>query len=514
MDKKMNLKFFIIAVIMLIPLSTVWAQGTMTDFLPRKYGGDPCFQTENDDNYFVWFAQPGWYGLIDKGFIVLPKNGGQSREIFANHPLYWFVTCYEDDQNLVAIYRNDTKTTFEICLNIIPKDAQKYVWAPKTVWSIPKNEQLDFRVVSAVSPDKRKAGLAIFQMQFKTSNLQKVYMVSFDENGMNNDLTLDIDFEGADLQLIDFVVDDEANLYTALLSYNKKEEKNGDIYENETLHLYQCGEYGVQNSVEEEVDFGHVTGGKLLHTRNGKLVLGGYYATKPKGQETGCFFATTSVADFNDISFSRQDFPNTYFDYKHSKTGQMAEEFHVYPIDFQEFSDGNIVLLGDMQAHWSDIAYYTIGGPILLHFADMKGEINGFKTITKNQSVVGQSKSPTGMRESIFSYYALMDHDVIHLIFPVNIANFKGEPDKNLLVMGRVFGSGLDYDEACAAHCTVNSRQEVSAPELLMEYKTMNSYMIMPLFIENDGFIMYRSGKRTNMISKLAYPLSPDIIQQ
>ncbi len=486
------------------------AQGTITDFLSRKYGGYPYFQTENGDNYYVWFAQPEWWGMIDKGCVVLPKNGEPSREITVNHPLYWLISCYEDDQNLIALYRNETKTTYEICLNILPKDAQKFVWAPQTVLSIPRTDQITFRAIGATSRDKRKAGVAIFQMQYSTSNLQKVYMVSFGENGKNWEIPLDMDFEGTNLQLLDVVVDDNANLYTALLTYIKKEGKNEDIYENETIHLYQCGEYGELNTIEKEVEFGHVSDGMLLLTHNGQLVLGGYYAPKPKGKETGCFFATASVTDFTDISLSLQDFPESYFHYKHSKTGQKAEVFHAYPIDFQEFSDGNIILLGDMQAHWSDISTYTIGGPILLHFADPKGEINGFKTVTKSQSIVGQSNSPTGLRHRMFSYYSFMENDVIRLIFPTNIANFKGETNKNILVMERVFGSGLDYDEVCAAQCIVNSRQEITAPELLMEYKPLNSYIIAPLFIENDGIIIYRSSKKvtTNMISKLAHPMS------
>lgn len=287
-------------------------------------------------------------------------------------------------------------------------------------YTVPIDKRITFESVGVTSPDKRKAGVVIFQMQFNTSNLQSAHMLSFDENGLKWEHPIDFDFENKTLKLLDIAIDDNADIYTALISFNQKEEGDKEIYENETLHFYQCGQYGEQNTVEEPVEFGHISSGKLLVTKSNRIALGGYYATAPGKKETGCYIAT-SHPSLSRILLNLQEFPASYYSYRHSATKQSAEDFNAYTIDFLEFSDSSLVLLGEMQTLYRGIELQTVGGPILVHFADKTGEFNGFRTINKNQCIVGRSSSPTGLRSRMFSYCAMMYQDKVHL-FSMTIA--------------------------------------------------------------------------------------------
>ena len=336
-------------------------------------------------------------------------------------------------------------------------------------YTVPIDKRITFESVGVTSPDKRRAGVVIFQMQFNTSNLQSAHMLSFDENGLKWEHPIDFDFE------------------------------------NETLHFYQCGQYGEQNTVEDLVEFGHISSGKLLVTKDNRLALGGYYATAPDEKETGCYIATTQ-SSLSRIHLNLQEFPASYYAYQHSATKQSAKDFNAYTIDFLEFSDSSLVLLGEMQTLHRGIELQTTGGPILVHFADKTGEFNDFKTINKNQCIVGRSSSPTGLRSRMFSYYAMMYQDKIHLFFHDNCENYNGETDKHTFISERVFGVGLNYDDVCAAHCTINSKHDISRPEMLMNYQEHKCYMLEPLFITPDGLILCRSDKVSNRISKLTHP--------
>ena len=490
--------------------STAFAQEQLSDLIVRKYIGFPSFRTEDEVNKYIWFTRSFYGEFYDVGLSILPKSGGAGREILVKRPgqaknqFFCLLACYEDNQSVISIYDYYTDDTYNICYNALPKDAEKYVWNPTTVFSVPIDKRITFESVGVTSPDKRRAGVVIFQMQFNTSNLQSAHMLSFDENGLKWEHPIDFDFENKTLKLLDIAIDDNADIYTALISFNQKEEGDKEIYENETLHFYQCGQYGEQNTVEEPVEFGHISGGKLLVTKSNRIALGGYYATTPGKKETGCYIAT-SHPSLSRILLNLQEFPASYYSYRHSATKQSAEDFNAYTIDFLEFSDSSLVLLGEMQTLYRGIELQTVGGPILVHFADKTGEFNGFRTINKNQCIVGRSSSPTGLRSRMFSYCAMMYQDKVHLFFHDNCQNYNGETDKHTFITGRVFGVGLNYDDVCAAHCTINSKHNISRPEMLMNYQEYKCYMIEPLFITPNGLILCRSDKVSNRIAKLKH---------
>lgn len=503
----------IIFIIVALVCTRAFAQEQISDLVVRKYTANPFFRTEDEVNQYVWFTRTYFSGdYYDVSLAIIPKSGEAGREILVKRPskpknqFFDLLACYEDDQNLISVYSYYAGSDYNICWNAIPKDADKYVWNPQTVLSIPYNNRITFKAVGVTSPDKRKAGVAIFQMEFNTSNLRSAYMLSFDENGLQWDHPIDFDFENTTLQIIDMIIGNDADLYAALISFNKKEEGKEEVYENETLHLYQFGQYDEQNVVEEAVDFGHISNGKLLLTSSNRLALGGYYAPSSTDKETGCFIASTTFPNLKQMDISRQEFPDSYYTYMHSATKQPAKEFNAYTIGFFEFSDSTLTLLGEMQALHKSLDLLTAGGPILLHFADKTCELGNVKTINKNQCIVGRSASPTGLRNRMFSYYAMMYQDNIHIFFHDNIRNYNGETNMHTFIVERVFGVGLNYDEVCTSHCTINSRQEISAPEMLMDYQQHKSYMIEPLFITPDAIVMCRSDKVSNRISKLQHP--------
>ena len=298
--------------------TTAFAQEQLSDLIVRKYIGSPSFRTEDEVNQYVWFTRLSFGGFYDIGFSILPKSGEAGREILVKRPgklnnqFFYSLACYEDNQSVISIYEYYEDDTYNICYNALPKDAEKYVWNPTKVLSVPFDKRITFNAVGVTSPDKRKAGIVIFQMQFNTSNLQSAHMLSFDENGLKWEHPIDFDFENKTLKLLDITIDDNADIYTALISFNPKEEGDREIYENETLHFYQCGQYGEQNTVEEPVEFGHISSSKLLITKDNRLALGGYYATAPDEKETGCYIAT-SLPSLNRIHLNLQEFPASYY---------------------------------------------------------------------------------------------------------------------------------------------------------------------------------------------------------
>ena len=231
---------FIIAALFAL---TAFAQEQISDLVVRKYIANPSFRTEDEENLYVWFTRTWLSGeYYDVSLAVIPKSGGAGREILVKRPsksknqFFKLLACYEDDQNLISVYSYYTEYTYNICWNTLPKNTEKFVWNPQTVLSVPFDKRITFNAVGVTSPDKRKAGVAIFQMQFNTSNLQSAHMLSFDENGLKWEHPIDFDFENKTLKLLDITIDDNADIYTALISFNPKEEGDREIYENETLH--------------------------------------------------------------------------------------------------------------------------------------------------------------------------------------------------------------------------------------------------------------------------------------
>lgn len=245
----------------------------------------------------------------------------------------------------------------------------------------------------------------------------------------------------------------------------------------------------------------------LLFTKDGNVVVSGYYSSDPEKKESGCYVFKFDAKKFSTTNISHQDFPDAYYAYNHVGAKVEGKDFHAYPMGFYEFSDGTLALLGDMQSVQRATIEFTIGGNVLVHFMNPNGDITNFKMIKKTQTSTFTSGSPKGLRDRMFSYFPIMHNDVIHIIFADNIDNYKGKSGLNCFVDAG-FTTAVRYNGVCAAHCTINRNQEISIPELLMDYTAHKSYILCPLFTEDDGFILCRTGKKSNLISKLACPMT------
>lgn len=461
-----------------------------------------------DGNRYLYYSSR--YGNTDK-CIRMPKDGSECQTKKMNHPSdYVLMACYESTNSLYCVYNffNYKEKSYGIYLNSVPKDGDDFSWDPELVGSVPLERAYDIRTFSSTSPDNSKAAvlLCLTQNSLKSASLKGSLIMAFDENGLLWQSPMDLEFTNNTLQIFNFAIQNDANVYTTILSFTKKDDKDKSR-SNETLHLYQYGQYGETNHVEEQPEFGSLQNASLLFTKDGNVAVSGYYSSDPEKKESGCYVFKFDAKKFSTTNISHQDFPDAYYAYNHVGAKVEGKDFHAYPMGFYEFSNGTLALLGDMQSVQRATIEFTIGGNVLVHFMNPNGDITNFKMIKKTQTSTFTSGSPKGLRDRMFSYFPIMHNDVIHIIFADNIDNYKGKSGLNCFVDAG-FTTAVRYNGVCAAHCTINRNQEISIPELLMDYTAHKSYILCPLFTEDDGFILCRTGKKSNLISKLACPMT------
>ena len=493
-------KSMIIAALLLFAGCSLMAQKPLETVFDNVVGWVPlksCFDGADNQHYILFSSR-----FTDKeALVTIPNSNGEGQQLVLQHPEdYELLVAYEDATQIRCIYKYynyDTKT-YGIYLNAYPKDAGTAKWNPEKVFEFPLEKSDDIRCWHARSPDQSKAAVALFLTNTKSNSLKGSLVMTFDENGLLWNNSLDLEFENNTLEIFNFVVSNDAKVYTAILSFNKENEKDKSR-KNETLHLFESSEYGEINSTDYQVEFGSLSCGRLLITRQGNVMIGGYYAPKFGDNETGCYIVRYDMVFRNFANISHEDFPSTYYNYVHTSSGKMAKDFSVYPSYFFEFSNGTVAFLGEM--------YYTTfnfsaGGSILVHFADKNGDISQFKTIDKTQTSVETSNSPGSLRGRLFSYSALTHNDRIHLFFTDNVENYRGKSGKNSFAHPKFFSSGLKFNGLCAAHCSIDSGGNISKPELLIDYSALKSYMFAIFYMQDDGVVFLHSGKKSRQISK------------
>ncbi|MBQ6071511.1 MAG: hypothetical protein IKQ75_05040 [Bacteroidales bacterium] len=496
-------KFCSLFFLILTTLSSLFAQEPLDELLDGGLSGVPLHShfASIDNNHYVIFSSAY---LNQDVLVTLPENDGKGSQVQQQHPTdYVLLVAYEDANNIHGIYKhyNYKTQTYGLYLNSYQKAAASAEWKPENLISVPLDKSEDIRVRSAVSPDRSKAAVALFLTNFKANSLKGSLVLAFDENGMRWKNPLDLEFENNTIQILDFAVSNNMKAYTSILSFDK--DKDGKQRENEVLHLYESGEYGELNNAECAIEFGSLSCGRLLMTRKGGVMMGGYYAPEPEKKETGCYMVHYGMSPLECANISHEDFPETYYAYVHTSAGKKAKDFSVYPMAFYEFADGNVALLGDMYTTYNLTMTFSAGGNIVIHMADSRGDITQFKTVGKMQTSVMVSP-PASLNKYLFSYHALMHNDKIHIFFSDNIKNYQGGSGQNSFVDVSMMGKML-YKGHCAAHCTLDHNGEVSKPELLMDYADYGGYMIAPLYVEDDGFVFLKTGKKARQIAKLKH---------
>ncbi len=493
----------ILLIITLLLAVAANAQNKLETVFDNIIGGIPfhSYFTGGDNQRYVLFSSR----FTEKdALLTIPNNGEKGTQTSFQHPMeYELLLAYETDNDINCIYKCyhfDTKT-YGIYLNIVPKNSEKSEWNPENIVTFPLEKNDDIRCFSARSPDNRKAVVTLFMTNYKSNSLKGSLVLAFDENGLRWNSPLDLEFENNTLQIFGIAINNDIKVYTSILSYTKEEDKSKER-KNEILHLYESSEYGEINSAECQVEFGSLSNGRMLVTRKGDVMVAGYYSPKPEKNETGCYIIRYDLASMSCSNISHADFHDSYYTYVHPTTGKKAKDFYVYPMEFFEFQNGTVALLGDMQAAGNMNTAVSIAGNILVHFADSQGEISEMKTIGKSQTSVEKSNHPKQLCNRLFSYYALMHNNKIHILFPDNIRNYQGESGLASFTDTHFFTSDLNYKGLCAAHCTIDPSGNITSPELLMDYTALKTYMFVPFYIENDGAVFLHSGKKSRQISK------------
>jgi hypothetical protein len=502
------MKKFLLAILVL-GISSGFAQSNSSELVDLLEAGVPytCFNS-TDGNLYLYYSPR--YGTTDK-CIRMPLDGGECLSKKMEHPSdYLLLSCFESANSLHCIYNFfDYKAkSYGIYMNTVPKDSETFSWNPELVGSIPLERAYDVRTYTSTSPDKTKAAvlLCLTQNSLKSASLKGSLILAFDEDGLLWQSPLDLEFTNNTLQIFNFSVNNDADVFTSILSFTKKDDKDKSRLD-ETLHLYQYGQYGEINHIDVQPEFGSLQSACLLFTRDGNIALSGYYSPAPDQKESGCYVYKFDTKNHTYTNISHNDFPSDYYAYTHLGTSKTTgKEFHAYPMEFYEFSDGSLALLGDMQSIMRSTIEITLGGNVLVHFINPNGDIVNFKMINKSQTSTFTG-TPKGLRDRMFSYYPMMHNDVIHVIFADNVKNYKGESGQNCFIDAG-FVSTVKYNGICATHCTIQRNQEISAPELLMDYTALKSYILCPLFADDDGFILCRTSKKANLISKLMYTMN------
>jgi len=490
-----------LCIIALLCAFSGYAQNNITQVVKiNQYA--PSFKVWKGENHFryVNFNRPSSYYTSDCLVAISPVDGDAKVYEYNRPSNNWTqIGCYESGEDIFLLYKffDYEKKCNVFYRNIVAKDGEKPVWKPEQLLSIPKNEGVNFWERAVVSPDCKKAAVLMLATTGVKNNLRGSMAMLFDEDGLAWRTDVDMDFDESNIQILDVIVDNDGTIYAAILSYDK-ESKNAL---SETLHFCRIESYGLVE-VANKVDFGHITGAKMLIRRDGTVAVGGYYADDIEKNEKGCFMSVYDNANVN-VNFTHCDFPSSYYAYSFAGNGTSAEKFSVYPMEFFEFSNGTMAFLGDMQCFIGAPVTVTLSGNILVNFTDDKGNLVDFKTVEKNQSYFGNKTSPKGLRQSLFSYYALLEENNIHIFFSDNPKNYSGASGLMCDIQTTFFTSELKFKPHCAVHCVVGSDKQISTPSMLMQYSAVNTYLKEPLFVDGKELYFYHFQDKSYRISKI-----------
>lgn len=467
-----------------------------------------CLLTgQGDEHYFCtdYTMLNGFTRICQDIITCVSKNGTEGRKITVERSMdYNLLAFYEGENNIYCLYSNYeySAKSYSLYLNTIPKDATIGVWNPEKIISFHLERREDVLVGAAVSSDQTKAAVIILQVNKagffqadKSDKLKGSAVLTFDESGLLWSNSLEMDLANSTLNILDLAVSNSANVYLAITSYNPSKSSNIPR-ENEMLHLFEVGAEETR-AAEVQPDFGYLLNGKLLVCASGDISIGGYYQKDIKQKSTGAYMATFDGKQMEG-TLNYQPFPQDYYDYKHPKFSKKGEDFEAVPVDFKEFRDGTKVLLGEprTEVHVPNFSY-TLFGNILVSFADKSGQFDDFQMIRKDQVIMNYDKSTKFYQSSLVCFNTLVHNEKLYLFYNDNIANHTGKPGQALVV------SNTRYDKKCGLYTTIESDHRISDPTMYVDYKNYKCVFYRPLFIDEDGLLVYNTTKLYGALSKL-----------
>jgi hypothetical protein len=467
-----------------------------------------CLLTGQGDEHYVCmdYTMLNSFTRICQDIITcVSKNGTEGRKITVERSMdYNLLAFYEGESNIYCLYSNYeySAKSYSLYLNTIPKDATVGTWNPEKVISFHLEKREDVLVGTAVSPDQTKAGVIILQVNKaglfqsdKSDKLKGSAVLMFGEDGLLWSNPLEIDLANSILSILDIAVSNTPNVYVAISSYNQTKSSNMKK-ENEMLHLFEVGAEETRTA-EVQPDFGNLLNGKLLLCASGDISIGGYYQKDINQKSTGAYMATFDGKQMEG-NLNYQPFPQAYYDYKHPKFSKKGEDFEAVPVDFKEFSNGTKVLLGEprTEVHVPNFSY-TLFGNILVSFADKSGQFDDFQMIQKDQALLNYGKSTKFYQSALVCFNTFLRDNKLYLFYNDNIANHTGKSGQALVV------TNTRYDKKCGLYTTIESDHRISDPIMFVDYKNYKCVFYRPLFIDEDGLLVYNTTKLYGALSKL-----------
>ena len=452
--------------------------------------------------------------LYSEDFFAAPSRDQESDALFAinvaqsevtqaavNRPKnIEFMNAIESESEVIGFYyeENTKQGVMTLYMNKISKNDEAPTWDPFLLNTFPCEKKDNTYTYLAVSPDKSKAVLCYLSSARK-GDFKGAMVMTFDNTGERIwDTELELDFSNRTFQILDILIDNEAEVYMGMVSYKVP---NKNTRTDEKLHVYEINSNNI-NTRTEEISFGHITNGRMLLSRNGDLCLGGYFCTNPKENENGTYMMRYDTKYSSFKSLTNQKFPASY------KEKMVAKLFSASPTNqscfvradkLVEFDNNNIALLGEQRNITKVVdkngmvSYNYFAKHIMFTLADENGEIKEFKMFDKDQATAAGTMAYS-FEQLGLSYYPFFKNNKIYMLFADNVDNFSGASGKTI----KMYMS----NKHCTAMLVVDENGEDSKQQVI-NTKVSKGRMYSPLSIEDDGFVIIFVTKKGVTISKL-----------
>lgn len=451
-----------------------------------------------------FFAAPSRDQEADALFTINVAQSEVTQMVLNRPKNIEFLNAIESESEVIGFYFEENKKegVMILYMNKISKNDEAPVWDPILLNTFPSEKKDNNFAYLAVSPDKSKAVLC-YMSAAKKGDFKGSMVMTFDNTGERIwDTDLELDFSNRTFQILDILIDNEANAYVGMVSY-KVPGKNTRT--DEKLHMYEINSNNI-NTRTEDISFGHITNGRMLLSRNGDVCLGGYYCTNPKENENGTYMVRFDTRYSSFKSVAHQNFPSNYKEKVVSKLFSSTvtnQSCYVKADKLVEFDNNNVALIGEQRNitkvvdNKGMVTYNYFAKHIMFTLADENGDIQEFKMFDKDQATA--SGNMVFSFEALgLSYYPFFKDNKLYMLFADNVDNFSGESGNTIKMYMN--------NKHCTAMLVVDETGKESKQQVINS-KVAKGRMFAPLSIEDDGFVIIFLDKKGAKISKLTVEL-------
>jgi len=490
------------------------AQSQFTTLVPELYKisafrmKSGSFTVEGANSNYVYFTSLQDNSIKNyntDGVFTMDKEGSSCEKTLVNLPdNYNFLKGFEANGELMAFYTSYDKKTkqFGLCVNRMNLDGGTASWAPEEFLSYQCEKRDGTYLETAISPDRRFFSILLLATDKKNS-FKGTFLFVFDNQGsMLWQQEVPVELNERTFGVLDMAITNNGTVYVAVDAYFAP---NNKTRTDEIVNIYEITDNNV-NVTSQRVDFGFISNGKILLAKNGDVVLGGYYRTDLKENETGSY-----ICRYNPTTSGFESMDNKEFEGYSKKGGKGGVTNNVSDDNYWvtvealfEYENGSIVLLGEQQYS----AVYTVNNNgtqattwkywaknIMYTAASQDGTITGFDMFMKNQ--VASSGMPQTHKYLGISYYAYMQDDQIRIVFADNYNNYHGKSDQMLIKTPK--------SQEAIVMLTIDSDGK-DGLKVLFDTKTAKMWMTRPLFSSSDSFIAITRSGKYEAINKISIP--------